>query len=37
MQASLLRNEALEQGWHHPCIERILEVIASRIPRVAGS
>jgi serine/threonine-protein kinase HipA len=37
IQASLLRDEALEQGWHHPCIERILDVIASRVPRVAGS
>jgi serine/threonine-protein kinase HipA len=36
-QAPRLRDEALEQGWHHPCIERILEVIASRAPRVAGS
>jgi serine/threonine-protein kinase HipA len=36
VQASLLRDEAFEQGWHHPCIERILEVIASRVPRVAG-
>jgi serine/threonine-protein kinase HipA len=35
-QAPLLRDEALKQGWHHPCIERILEVIAARVPRVAG-
>jgi serine/threonine-protein kinase HipA len=34
IQAPLLRDEALQQGWHHPCIERILEVIASRVPRV---
>ncbi len=34
-EASLLRDEALEDGWHHPCIERILEVIVSRLPRVA--
>jgi serine/threonine-protein kinase HipA len=34
-QAALLREEALAHGWHHPCIERILETIASRIPRVA--
>jgi serine/threonine-protein kinase HipA len=34
IQAPLLRDEALEQGWHHPCIEHILEVIASRVPRV---
>ncbi len=36
IQAPLLRDEALEQGWHHPCIERILDVIAARVPRVAG-
>jgi len=36
-QAPLLRDEALEQGWHHPCIDSILEVIVSRLPRVAGS
>ncbi len=34
-QARLLREEALEQGWHDPCIERILEVVASRVPRAA--
>ena len=34
IQAPLVRDEALEQGWHHPCIERIIEVIASRVPRV---
>jgi hypothetical protein len=33
-QAQLLRDEALEEGWHDPCIERILEVIASRVSRV---
>jgi hypothetical protein len=34
-QAGLLRDEALAQEWHHPCIDRILETIASRAPRVA--
>jgi serine/threonine-protein kinase HipA len=33
IQAKLLREEALEEGWHDPCIERILEVIAARLPR----
>lgn len=33
IQAKLLREEALEEGWHDPCIERILEVIAERLPR----
>jgi hypothetical protein len=32
IQAKLLREEALEEGWHDPCIERILEVIAARLP-----
>jgi serine/threonine-protein kinase HipA len=36
IQAPLLRDQALEQGWHHPCIERILEVIASRVSRTAS-
>lgn len=36
IQAPLLRDEALEQEWHHPCIDRILEVIISRVPRVAA-
>ncbi len=35
IQAPLLRDEALEEGWHDPCIERILEVVASRVPRVS--
>jgi serine/threonine-protein kinase HipA len=35
IQAPLLRDEALEQEWHHPCIDRILEIVASRAPRVA--
>jgi serine/threonine-protein kinase HipA len=35
IQAELLREEALEEGWHDPCIERILDVLASRRPRVA--
>ena len=33
IQAKLLRDEALEEGWHDPCIERILGVIAARLPR----
>lgn len=37
VQSALLREEALEAGWHHPCIERVREVIASRVPRVASS
>jgi serine/threonine-protein kinase HipA len=36
IQAQLLRDEALEQEWHRPCIDRILEIIASRVPRVAA-
>jgi serine/threonine-protein kinase HipA len=35
IQAQFLRDEALEEGWHDPCIERILDVVASRVPRVA--
>jgi serine/threonine-protein kinase HipA len=34
IQAPLLRDEALEDGWHDPCIERILDVVASRVSRV---
>jgi serine/threonine-protein kinase HipA len=34
-QALLLRDEAREEGWHDPCIERVLDVVASRVPRVA--
>lgn len=33
IQAELVREEALEEGWHEPCIERILEVIAARLRR----
>jgi serine/threonine-protein kinase HipA len=33
-QAQLLRDEALKEGWHDPCIERILDVIAARVSRV---
>jgi serine/threonine-protein kinase HipA len=28
-----LRDEARAEGWHHPCIDVILEVIATRSPR----
>jgi serine/threonine-protein kinase HipA len=34
-EAPRLRDEALAQGWHHPCIDTILDVIAARRPRVA--
>lgn len=34
-QAALLRNEALENEWHHPCIESVLKVIEARISRLA--
>jgi serine/threonine-protein kinase HipA len=37
VQAKFLRDEALEEGWHDPCIERILDVVATRVPRVAGT
>lgn len=37
LQAPSLRDEALEEGWHDPCIERVLDVIASRVPRVAAT
>lgn len=33
-EAMQLSDEAREQGWHDPAIERILGVIASRTPRV---
>lgn len=33
-EALRLREKARAEGWHHPCIERILEVIAARTPRV---
>jgi serine/threonine-protein kinase HipA len=35
IQAQFLREKALEDGWHDPSIDRILDVIASRLPRVA--
>jgi serine/threonine-protein kinase HipA len=34
-EASRLRDEARAQGWHHPCVDMILDVIAARGPRVA--
>lgn len=34
-EASRLSNEARAQGWHHPCIDTILDVIADRSPRVS--
>jgi serine/threonine-protein kinase HipA len=34
IQARLLRDEALAGGWHASCIDRVLEVIASRVPRI---
>jgi len=34
-RAQLLSDEARKQGWHHPCIDRIIETIAARSPRVA--
>lgn len=33
-QAVKLRDDAHAEGWHHPCIERIIEVIAARSQRV---
>ena len=33
-EARVLRDEAHARGWHHPCIETILDVIAARAPRV---
>lgn len=33
-EAAKLRDQALAGGWHDPCIERILEVIAARGERV---
>ncbi|HTD09875.1 MAG TPA: type II toxin-antitoxin system HipA family toxin [Solirubrobacteraceae bacterium] len=33
--ASRLSNEAHAQGWHHPCIDSILDTIADRSPRVS--
>jgi len=34
VEAPRLRDEARAQGWHDPCIEEILDVIAARGPRV---
>ncbi len=34
-EAPRLRDESLAQGWHHACIDTILDVIAVRRPRVA--
>jgi serine/threonine-protein kinase HipA len=34
-EASKLRAEAGTEGWHHPCIDTISDVIAARAPRVA--
>jgi serine/threonine-protein kinase HipA len=34
-EATRLCNEARAQGWHHPCIDTILDVIADRSPRVS--
>ncbi len=34
-EAPRLREEAHSAGWHHPCIDAIIDVIASRRPRVA--
>jgi serine/threonine-protein kinase HipA len=34
-QAALLRDEALENKWHHACIESVLGVIEARIPHLA--
>lgn len=33
-EAARLRDEAHSQGWHHPCLQSILEVIAARSERV---
>jgi serine/threonine-protein kinase HipA len=33
-EAAGLRDDAMAEGWHDPCIDRILEVIAARQPRV---
>ncbi len=34
-QAQLLSDEARKRGWHHPCVDRIIETIAARSPRVS--
>ncbi len=33
-EASTLRDEARAHGWHHPCIDTILDVVAARRARV---
>jgi hypothetical protein len=33
-EARRLQAEALAEGWHHPCIDTIVDVIAARAPRV---
>jgi serine/threonine-protein kinase HipA len=34
MQAGLLAREASEKGWHHPCVDSIVDVVGARAPRV---
>jgi len=34
VEAHSLRTEALAEGWHHPCIDAIADVIATRAARV---
>jgi serine/threonine-protein kinase HipA len=34
-EAPRLRDEARSEGWHHPCIDAILDVIESRAVRIA--
>lgn len=34
-EGSALRRQALDEGWHHECIDATLEVMATRSPRVA--
>jgi serine/threonine-protein kinase HipA len=33
-EAQGLRTEALAAGWHHPCIDTVMNVIAARAPRI---
>lgn len=33
-EASRLREEARREGWHQPCLDGVLDVIATRMPRV---
>lgn len=33
-EAAMLRDQALAEGWHEECIERVIEVIAARSERV---